>query len=275
MYKYIPLKSIISYIPSAIREQVDEIDIIAWAFDAYKNYITIDDIQYDYKLALTKVVNHKALIPESALGVQNVSYSRLKPNVFEDDDFKQLFITQFPNELDDQDARIIVGQVLIYGTLYDDYGFRPMRYVGQHTSLLDNDCVNLYCKDCFENFSVDKQMKFIKTDSKEGWVSYVYRTNVNNKNEFLIPFDMKLLRGLSFYIEAEYYRNLSVRGNRGAESKFNDRLYKASNQLHDFVSDHKEANINIYAYMELIRGRFGNLHQHPYLSGNKLNMYEK
>ena len=72
MKNYIPIDRILLDIPKAVREGVEDSDILMWALDAY-NQLDIWD-RYEEVMAFVKLDNNKAKIPMDARELLFVSY---------------------------------------------------------------------------------------------------------------------------------------------------------------------------------------------------------
>ena len=97
--------------------------------------------------------------------------------------------------------------LFLNSALYNN-NFFPLRYI-KHTkpSNVCKYCINNLFNNCADTYSVDEN-KILYSSLDEGFICVDYSTEVRDeKGDFIIPNDEKLLKFLARYAEAEHLRN--------------------------------------------------------------------
>ncbi len=191
MVKYTNIDAVFNLLPNVIKQDVDTLQVKSWAYQAYRDFsLPFADT---LKVAVVDVVGHKAVLPKDIRRIVGVFFSDTSAVL--DDEVRTLL-------QDYGDSRLIVYQEIFFSSRY----FRdsiPLAYKGQMRSeVIDSD---LYCSNCEIGFSVDSTITCLTIDVADGEVSVVYLSPATQDGEFIIPDDIALLQGLSFYVQAQYW----------------------------------------------------------------------
>jgi len=224
---YINIASIQTYLPSYVMEEVDESTINKWALQGFRQNVTIPSWIYELRFCLLQLDNHVATLPTGLKKISVAQYSKnLPPSVI--NNTTDFIIPIINNE------RVFIAQAIVYQ--YFKPTSQTMRFVGQDSSLLTQDCVNIFC-DCEIGFSIDRTLNTITTDMQDGYVILLYESEIQDEDgNFLIPNDEDLKQALSYYIEGMLQREFRGRHIQGASELMDDYLFKCNNKFQEFHS---------------------------------------
>lgn len=215
MIKYVPIDAVLNYVPEVVKADVDVIQMLSWANQAYRDYNL--PAQLELKTALITVANHKAKLPDDVRLIVDVLYATT------------LWDGITTALQDFGDYRLIVYQEIFFSSAHYPNS-KPLRYKGQNRATLIDD--SLYCKGCEIGFTIDKYMSCLTIDLADGEVTLVYYAPVKSEDGgILIPEDPALMEGLSWHIQAKYWLNKSYTHEEMAYKWHNDALVKSQTML--------------------------------------------
>lgn len=235
MYKYTSIKAVIPYLPGGLTEEWDESQIIKTALQGFRQNVRNTFLSQDIKFCISKVENHEAKLPVGVKGIFDISYSLNKINPIDDEQVStndpSLYLRK--NFLGET---ITIFQAMLFSNVRQYT--QNMRYVGQHTDLIANRCIQYLCMDC-QNWSIDRDLRIITVDVKEGYVYVLYKATLQDEEgEFLIPDDPQLLQALAYFIEAKHWQERSFRKEETTNNMFLERMQMANAMFQEFWSRH-------------------------------------
>lgn len=239
MYKYVPLDAILNYIPEVVKQDVDTVQMLVWANQAYRDFNLPS--QLELKTALIDVVSHKAKLPNDVKLVVDVLYSSVQWD-------GTLTALQ-----DFGDYRVIVYQEIYFGSTYY-LNAKPLKYKGQNRAALIDD--NLYCRTCEIGFTLDKTMQCMTIDLADGEITLVYYAPVKDENgAILIPDDPALMEGLSWHVQSKYWLNKAYTHEEMAYKFHEAAEMKARTMLSKFRGKDILRNIDSDKHQSFVFGR--------------------
>lgn len=252
MLKYTSLKSVLNFVPNYVKEQEDEVQMLSWAFQGYREAVRQSLITDNYKVAILKVENHKATLPNGMKKIMETGWSATNPVDQLPPNSQEVF---FPTQIGN--IHILLAEAVYYSSIKNHITL--MRYVGQNPELLDNQCVNIFCPTCFIEFSVNKTLTQLTTSEKEGYITIVYTVVAKEGDDFLIPDVMELQQGLAFYIEKCHWADRVGRKEEGAMTMYLQNLEFAKNYFNQFIKNKMLQSFSPDEYRDKILGRFDRL----------------
>lgn len=250
MIKYINLKAVLTQVPKYLKEEESEGQLLSWALSGYRENITLSTWKDDYKVCISKITDNKAKLPFGINKIASVGYSTTQP--VEENDTTTTWIDSVINN-----DFVTLSQAIAYANITKR--LTTLRYVGQNPELLTHGCVNLF-SDCVIHFAVDKQLKYITLDEKDGYLVIVYTSSVTSDGDYMIPNDATLLRALSMFIQARHWESRAGRKEEGAENLFISRLTMADNLFRQYKNRVVLDRFNPDVYKFQILDRFNSLH---------------
>lgn len=234
MYKYINIKAILNYIPSGLLEEESEPELIKYAVQGYTNNVQNIHVQQEIKFAICELKDHKVILPLGVKKILDASYTQNKP--YPDNSLDISENTTVYLRTDWNGNTITIFQALVYNDI------RPltegMRFTGQNSDLVHNQCKNLLCNNCI-NFSIDRSLATMTVDKKDGYVYILYTCPIQDDNEnFLIPDDGNLKQALAYYVEARHWQDRAFRKEENADNMFEKRMMNANFQFDEFNNRH-------------------------------------
>lgn len=245
MIKYENINIVLNAIPNVVREDTDQLQLIAWANEQYRNF----ELPFKYELAyaLIDVENHKAILPTDVHRILDVLHS----NSYPDTDVQTVL-------RDYGDYRLIIAQEIFFSSPYVG-SFKPIKYKGQNRNKLIDE--RIYCKslNCEVGFSIDARMKCLTIDLIDGEVLLEYFTTVKDTDgNPLIPYDTDLINGLAAYAVSKYWENKAYAHEERGYQFYLDNLNKATILLNKFRGKSILRNIDVEAQRSFLfnRNRF-------------------
>ncbi len=253
MIKYVPINSILNYIPSAVQDEVSAVQLKSWAYQLFK----ISNLDWKYNIVgeFLEIENHVAKLPTDLLGIYYIGYAQ------NEDAVENIIRLNQTNLLDSTDRRLIIAQQQLLDNQIYEY-LVPLKYIGSnkdfhHLSM---------CDSCTIGFSVDKLLTCLTLDITEGLVFILYKTLVKNENEILIPDDPTLMQAMSYYAQSQYWLDKASRGDQYANRMHLQTLGYATELFKKAKSLEMLRNYSVESHETLIKDRF--LHQKlPAVSG--------
>lgn len=197
MRPYVKIDAILNYVPGIIKENIDQVQIMSWAFDALR--MTSLNWKYNYYVCFTEVKEHKAAIPQGIRGIAFALFTYYKP----DDETMSSYLLETFNTTS-EDCRLILTQEILYDGVFNRDAL-PMKYKGNSSDLVYNKYLDFYDKNCELGYTVNDLATCLTVDEKEGYVVMLYKQYAKEGNDFLIPDDIDLLIAIGKYVEAKYY----------------------------------------------------------------------
>lgn len=218
MNKYIPIKSILNYIPNSIREETGDVELIKYAFQGLRQNNTKRDLLQG-KLELIPLNKHKAYLQGNNRLLYGVYYlSSEQAN-------KLAGAEPYFEVTDTSEAKSFLSETSIIPNSYLSEYAVPLEYKGKDSYIVKNNYLSYYDECCVHGFTVDHSLTCITTDIEEGFLLVEKMEFVQNTDgEYLIPDDANLQQGLGYYAEAMAWRERSGRKEQGAEQMFQQRL---------------------------------------------------
>jgi len=218
MNKYVPLDAVLNYVPEVVKQDVDTVQMLSWANQAYRDFNLPS--QLELKVVLIDVVSHKAKLPSDVRLIVDVLYSQVQ------NDGTVTALQDFG------EYRVIVYQEIFFGSTYYLNG-KPLKYKGQNRAALIDE--SLYCRTCEIGFTLDKTMTCMTIDLADGEVTLVYYASVKDENgNVIVPDDPALMEGLSWHIQSRYWLNKSYTHEEMAYKFHTDAMVKAKTMLDKF-----------------------------------------
>lgn len=221
MYKYENIKKVLTFIPSGLKEEENEAQLLSWALMGFKTNVRNIHTTSDILFCITQLDNHVVSLPSNFKKFLDVIYMKTLPDTdvlssdtwFLQPDINGVYTTIF--------QRVFYQYFQPYAT--------HMRYVGSNTSLFDNGCIALLCDTCSINFSVSKDVKTLTTDMQDGYVGAVYEALVqDDSGNYLIPDSENLWFALAHFVEAKHWQDRAFRKEENANNMFIERMAMAN-----------------------------------------------
>lgn len=249
MIKYIKLDSILNYVSSAVKEQTDTPQILQYANQAWRR-LQLPNIQYDLKVAVLEVNNHKATLPSDLKRIVGMYYTTVP---MPDTSFDLVI------EVDDIERKVMLQQQLLLSSPWSET-FRPLQYVGQNRSaIIDND---LYCKNCGYGFSVDAELKCLTIDKGDSQsepydlIIEYFATISDEDCNILIPDNENLKMGLAAFASALVFRDMADRRIENSQNRYADYLTQSQNLLNRFRGQYHLMNVQPALHEQFRNRRF-------------------
>lgn len=252
MLKYTSLKSILNFVPDYVKEQEDEIQMLSWAFQGYREAVRQSLITDNYQVAIIKIDNHKGVLPNGMKKIMETGWSTTNPVSNLPENSQQVF---YPTQINN--VNILLAEAIHYQSVKNHTTL--MRYVGQNPELLDNSCLNIFCPTCKIEFSVNKSLTQITTSEKSGYVAIVYTVVAKEGEDFLIPDVMELQQGLAYFVEAKHWQGRMGRKEENAYNIYIQNLEFAKNYFNQFIKNKMLQAFSPDGYKRAILGKFDKL----------------
>lgn len=242
MTKYIPLEAVFNYIPKGVKEEEgDDSQLLSWALQALRHTNIVQ--RYERRICILTVKNHKAELPEEIRNINRAMYMTCEPTEQDSEDLCGCLSfddTCFFDETDltPQDSptsteaicRLPINYRLALNSNFIKNNFTKMKYVGNYTKICKQ-CKNDFCNNCVYTYSVDKNL-VLTCSSKDGWICLDYDAEIKDDNDnFLIPDDVDLMRGISYYVQSMHWLNRDSRKEQGAFQRYQTFLNQAEMML--------------------------------------------
>lgn len=215
MTKYIPLSSILNFIPKGIRQEDTPDNLLSYALEYYRELKF--PMQEESAIVVKPIDNHKVQLDDCIKNINVVNYLKSEPTCEEEYgvcDDNNLDCEPCERESAGYETRTnnicnySLNYKLFLDSPYYNNNFFPLKYVG-------NTSYNLVCKDCpnrffnYENntFSVDKN-RILWTSLQSGYLCIDYNTEIKNEDgEYLIVDEPEIKRYLAYASEYEHWRD--------------------------------------------------------------------
>lgn len=215
MKNYVPIDRVLLNIPKAVREQAEDIDLLAYALDAY-NLLDIVD-RYEEVLTVVEIKDNKVKIPEDAKEILQVSYL-VNPD---DKETPSCEITQEETPVNPYDSLSLSEmQQFVQSNLYQNR-FIPLKFKGNASKICCN-CPE-FLGNCPQYFNIDMN-KNIVTSFKTGTICIVYSRPIKDENGNYLIYDFpEVIQFLAYYAQLMHAQERVWRHEEGIYSLY-DRL---------------------------------------------------
>lgn len=187
MKSYVPINTILNYIPKQLRRQAEESDLLEYALQAY-NLLDIKD-RYEQKAKIIEIVKNKAKLPSDLQEINLVTYLYRTPATSETD--------SLTNCISSEDTSILDPSCFC-NTAYYNKCFTPMKYVGNSNTLCSK-CGDARLKKCTETYQVDWNRNII-TSIDNGFICVFYSRPIkDNSGNYLVLDIEEVLMYLAYY----------------------------------------------------------------------------
>ena len=197
MMPYVKIDAILNYVPGIIKDSIDHVQIMSWAFDALR--MTSLSWKYNYYVCLSEVKDHKAILPQGIRGISFAMFTYHKPD---EEQLSQYLVNKFNTT--SGECRLILTQEILYDNNFNRDGL-PMKYKGTSPAIVNNKYLDFYDRECEMGYTVNEYLTCMTIDEKEGYVITLYKQYIQDGDDFLIPDDIDLIIALGKYVEAKYY----------------------------------------------------------------------
>jgi len=192
-FKYVPLDAILNYVSDLVKADANTEQLKSYALQFYKG--SNIEAAYDYEYAIIPIKNYKAFMPDRDL-------LRIA-EVIDVGNYAQEIIT---NTVDYGNYRLIINQEIFFGSNWYKQA-RRIAFKGQNReAIVDN---GMYCRDCEIGWSIDKYLRCMSIDIKEGEIAVGYYKLIKENDEILIPDHFNLLQALGSYATSRYFMNIT------------------------------------------------------------------
>jgi hypothetical protein len=228
MTRYIPLNSVLNFIPKGVRdEEKDDTQLLSWALQGLRT-LNISQ-RFEQNVCILEVKNHRVQLPDSIRKINSIHHLHREPTEEEANNFECCINQDVlcgcdisdlePN--DDPTSTENICRLPVYYQLFIDSNYFQncwsyMKYTGVRKGLHCPSCPNLFCNSCVETYAIDTNLNMM-TSFKDGFVCVDYVAEPKDTaGNFLIPEDTDLQQGLSYYIQAMHWNNRASRKEQGA-----------------------------------------------------------
>lgn len=187
MKSYVPIETILNFVPREIRKQAEEGDLLESALQAY-NLLDIKD-RYEQKGQILEIVNYRAKLPSDLQEINLVTFLSKEPTEAETDSLTQCIESKETSILDPS---------CFCNTPYYNNCYSPMKYIGNSDTICSS-CGDPRLKRCRETYQVDWNRNIIAS-FKEGYICVFYSRPIKNKEgKYLIADIEEVLLYLAYY----------------------------------------------------------------------------
>jgi hypothetical protein len=239
MIKYIDIKVILNFIPQSIRDEAGDTRLLSWAFQALRQYLPKKAF-HGLALKVKPLINHKVDLEPGTRRIEGAWY------LDDLEKFQSLTAAKFVTDNDglkDNSNRVefLSERTIAYEEI-QKYG-EPMKYVGEHGFLVNNDYLRFYDGNCHIGFSVDYGMNCMEVDTKTGYVILLYQEFKKDADGFMIPDEAGFIQALAYAAEAQAWRERSAMKEQGAEQMYQTREREAKTY---FISANGRQALRLY-----------------------------
>jgi len=216
MLRYIEIDSIIPRIPQPVRKDMSFTQMLSDALAAYRQIGgPIDHLEE--RISIFQVKNHKVELPVDIHSISMVTKLCNEPTDKQCEEFEALQSdAETCTDCATGDYQIF-HQVFLDSSYYNSC-YCPIKYVGPNTQLCQT-CVNRFCHDCSETFSVDYN-RVLTTSFKEGYICVVYDRQLKKNGKYLIVDDEVVKEYLATHVTWLFIQNQALMGESGSMSLF-------------------------------------------------------
>lgn len=240
MIKYVSIDAAFNYLPQVVKDNSSPADLRSWMFQAYRGLTVLGDLELEVKTIA--VENHHAYLPDDVVLVKDVVFTDTPLGYID---------TILTREIDTD--KLLVYQKILFEDIATKYTAQPLRYKGQHkASIIES---GLYCRSCEIGFTLDKFMRCMTIDFKEGEVTLVYSRYVQTEDELVIPDHPKLLQGLAYYAIAMFWMNRQYTHESNAFSFYQDALVKSENLLTNYEATMRSRKVDVNSQRQFLFNR--------------------
>lgn len=187
MKNYVPIDTILNYVPKQLRRQVNEGDLLEHAIQAY-NLLDIKD-RYEQKGKLLEIVKGKAKLPADAKEINLVTYLYKEPTSEEED---SMTVCASSSELS------ILDPSCFCNTAYYNNCFEPLKYNGNSNPLCES-CGDARLKRCRGTYQVDSNRNIIPSVF-DGYLCVFYSRPIKDDNGNYLVIELEeVLKYLAYY----------------------------------------------------------------------------
>ena len=258
MTNYIPLKSIIAYIPKPLFNYSNEVDFLSWSLLGLRETKLVTMFQPVIKIF--KINNGVVNLPSDVKEINLVTYLQQEP-CKEDIVSLQDCITTESTEPEPEIGNYSIAYKLFLESPYYNNNYKILQYKGNGAYLCKN-CPNKKAN-CQETYTVDYN-KTLHTSLKEGYLCIDYDTEIKDLNgDILIPDYPELRQFLVFYCIAKHWEERSMMSEQNANRMADDYLVKAEIYLNKLKGSAKLRAIDANSITLLQGGQYQKLIKIP------------
>lgn len=236
MVKYTTIDAVLNYLPGKLLNQVDTGQVRSWVYQAYRMFEYMPEAE-EMKTATIAINQHKAVLPDNLKRILSIKYSSLLPP------FQRYEIEEL-----DQD------KLLVYQKIFFDSDYwlsaKPLRYRGQMRVPIINE--DLYCSECAVGFTIDSSLTCLTIDHADGQVLLVYSVAAEKDGEPILPDDTHLLMGLSHFVQAQYWNEMTYSHEANSVQLSQQHLLQAVELFNRYRGKRMGARINPVAHNEFV-----------------------
>lgn len=227
MINYVKINNILPYVSKAVLEESSQEEILSEALRGYE--LLASRRQTKEQVFIYTVKDHKTELSDDTIIINSVYRT---DNTLSDVYKKYCDCPETPEVTDNG----CVGNYAIAHKLSLDSpdfknSFYPMKYIGISSYVCDT-CVNMFCHDCNETFSVDEN-KVLWTSFKDGTLCVKAKVTITDEEgDYLIVDDEDVKKYLALHAELEHFRNRMYRHEQGVTGIV-DRLESKSNVFYN------------------------------------------
>lgn len=187
MKTYVPIDTVLNFVPKQILRQSEEGDLLEYALQAY-NLLDIRE-RYEQKSKIIHIQNKKAKLPTDLKEINLVTWLYKEPTTAETD--------SLTNCISSEDTSILDPSCFC-NTAYYNNCFEPLKYIGNSNDICTN-CGDPRLKRCRETYQVDWNRNIV-TSFSEGYICVFYSRPIkDNQGNYLVMDIEEVLLYLAYY----------------------------------------------------------------------------
>lgn len=207
MINYIDINAVLPSIAKTVREEDSIPNLLSYILEGYR--LLDSPAHTEETVVVLEVKDHKTSLPS---GIKKINFATyMSSNPTEEDESTITDVQSVTIDLATSTGSTeCVGNYILSHRLfllsnYFNNNFSRMKYVGT-SEFVCTDCINRFCHDCSETFSVDKN-RILNTSFKDGFVCLSYETEVKRDGKFQIVDHPDIRYYLARFAELEHFRN--------------------------------------------------------------------
>lgn len=227
--KYKPIDVVLAYISPALRRDASDMDLKFYAMNAYRSLGQYDT--QELVCCTLPIYDGEVELPDDVLSIRRMSYTEeldsdfgckykiecscgsvLCDNVTESEDGCTSCNScgECADEVKAFSTRTnSICKHTVHYSIYLNYleNYQPttLGFKGNSRGIISNDCM----QQCDEYVTFSPSSNNLLVQKSCGYLNIVYIAQLkDDKNNFLIPDDANLIRGLALSAESDYYRNM-------------------------------------------------------------------
>lgn len=246
--EYVPLESILNYIPRVVKRESNREDLLSHALLALRELNIAQ--RYHTEMKIFEVINHKIDLPAGVSSIQLVTYMDSNPS---NDDIEEYLCAEIkscpsckselcktsgmywegdsvfcdtctnclsePYSYNERLCRPTLNyQLWLDSALYNN-NFTLLRFTGNTKGLLCSDCPNLRCNGCSYSFSYSPSTnQLVFPDFRTGYICLAYYEEIKDEEgRYLIPKNSKLQQALATFALSKHWEVRAMAHEQGAQ----------------------------------------------------------